>query len=103
MKNRIPALLCFAALLLLVPGCGQPNPSSAADPTDLIAASADVTTAAGTARMSMQMTMTTPQGDVAVDAEGAYDFANRLGEMSMEMNLPEAAGQMGGSQNIEMV
>lgn len=102
MKNRIPALICLAALLL-VPGCGQPNPSSVGDPTGLIAASADATTAAGTARMSMQMTMTTPQGDVSVDAEGAYDFANRLGEMSMEMNLPEAAGEMGGPQKIEMV
>lgn len=98
-------LVPLALLVLLVgASCGQPSGSSgAADPTELIAASADTTTAAGTSKMSMQMTTVMPQGEFSMDAEGAYDYANQRGAMTMTMDLGEAAGQMGGPMDIEMV
>lgn len=106
MKNLRAASLVVAVALLSA--CGQPgNPSegSSLDGTSaqLVAASADATTEAGTALMTMQMTMTMPQGQVTMDAEGAYDFANNKGEMFMTMELPEEAGGMGGTQTIDMV
>jgi hypothetical protein len=97
-------LVSVAVLVLLIgASCGQPSGSSSTgDPTELIAASADTTSAAGTAKMSMQMTTVMPQGEFVVDAEGAYDFANKRGAMTMQMDLGEAAGEM-GPMDIEMV
>lgn len=109
MRNLRPIAVGLVALFLGA-ACGEPGSSAAPNGVALIAASADATTAAGTARMSMQMTMSMPQGasmpeggELTMNAEGAYDFANRLGEMSMTMELPEEAGPMAGTQNIEMV
>ena len=88
---------------VLAVACGQPAATlSEGNAAQLVAASADATTDAGTARMAMQMTMSTPQGEVTMDADGAYDFTNRKGEMSMTMELPEGAGDM-GPQTIDMV
>lgn len=108
MKN-LRALTAGLAVLILGAACGTPGTTSDANGAALIAASADATTDAGTARMSMRMTMSMPEGEsmpqgaLTMDAEGSYDFANRRGEMSMTMELPAEAGPMGGTQNIEMV
>ena len=101
MKNLRAASLAVAIALLSA--CAQPGTLSDAGAAQLVAASADATTSAGTARMAMQMTMSVPQGEVTMDAEGAYDFADRKGEMSMTMELPEGAGDMSGTQSIDMV
>lgn len=110
MKNLRPVAVGLVALLLGA-ACGQPGePASQQNAAALVAASADATSDAGTARMSLQMSMSMPEGasvpqggELTMNAEGAYDFANRLGEMSMTMELPEEAGPMAGPQNIEMV
>lgn len=105
MRNLRATILAVAFALLTA--CGSPGTSSEGgfegDATQLIAASADATTDAGSALMTMQMTMSTPRGEVTMDAEGAYDFAHSKGEMTMTMELPEAAGEMGGTQTIDMV
>lgn len=91
---------------VLAAACGQPAATlSEGNAAQLVAASADATTDAGTARMAMQMTMSMPQGkgEVTMEADGAYDFANRKGEMSMIMELPEGAGGDMGAQTIDMV
>ena len=111
MRNKRSLLPGLILVLLVGSACGQPNaPSTTANAAALVAASADATSDAGTARMSLQMTMSMPEGaampqggELTMNAEGAYDFANRLGEMSMTMELPEEAGPMAGPQNIEMV
>lgn len=92
------------ALLIALFGssCGQPA-GEGADALKLIAASAETTTAEGTARLTMHMTMTMPQGEVTMDAEGSQDFTNQRGEMTMTMQMPPEAGAMGGEQKIEMV
>jgi len=97
---RLGSLALFIALF--GSACGQP-PGEGADALKLIAASADTTTAEGTARMTMHMTMSMPQGEVTMDAEGSQDFANQRGEMTMTMQMPPEAGAMGGEQKIEMV
>jgi hypothetical protein len=50
--------------------------------------------------MTMQMTMTTPQASFDIDAEGAWDFANQLGRMTMNMDVPDAPEASGA---VEMV
>lgn len=102
MKNQRFAALGFVALLLGT-ACGQPQSDGGGQALALIAASADTTTDAGTARMSMQVNTSTSQGDFSIDAEGTYDFANHLGEMTMHMDLPAAAGASGAPTDIEMV
>lgn len=95
-------LVPLALLVLLVgASCGQPGSSGTADASALIAASADTTSAAGTAKMAMQVTTVMPQGEFSIDAEGAYDFANQRGAMTMTMDLGAAAGQS-GPIDIEM-
>jgi hypothetical protein len=69
------------------------------NPLALIAASADTTTEAGSAKTSMQMHMETPQGEIDMDADGAFDFDSKLGRMTMHMTVPGAPGPM----DIEMV
>ena len=107
--KKIRAIAVGLVALSLGASCGQPGTSLDENGAALIAASADATTDAGSARISMQMTMSmpegqsVPQGDLTMNAEGAYDFANRLGEMSMTMELPEQAGQMAGPQTIDMI
>lgn len=108
MRNLRPIAIGIVALFLGV-ACGQPGTSADPNGAALIAASADATQDAGTARMSMQMTMSMPtgesmpQGELTMDAEGAFDFANRRGQMTMTMELPEGAGPMSGAQTIDMV
>ena len=101
------SLLLGLLMTVLAVACGQPAATlSEGNAAQLVAASADATTAAGTARMTMHMTMSMPQmqqGEVTMEAEGAYDFANGKGEMTMTMELPEEAGEMGGTQSIDMV
>ena len=109
MKILRPIVIGLVALSVGT-ACGQPGASSDPNAAALIAASADATSDAGSARMSMVMTMSMPEGqsmpqggDLTMNAEGAYDFANRRGEMTMTMELPEGAGPMSGTQKIDMV
>lgn len=109
MKTFRPVAIALVALFVGT-ACGQPGTSSDPNAAALIVASADATTDAGSARMSMVMTMSMPEeqsmpqgGDLTMNAEGAYDFANRRGEMTMTMELPEGAGPMSGTQSIDMV
>lgn len=97
-------LVSLALLILLIgSSCGQPPSSSGtADASALIAASADTTSAAGTSKMSMQMTTVMPQGEFSMDAEGAYDYANQRGAMTMQLDLGEMTGQS-GPMDVEMV
>lgn len=101
MKNLRFITLGLVAILL-GGACGQPSGDRGDQALALIAASADATTNAGSARMFMHMDMSTPQGDFSIDADGAYDFANRKGQMTMQMDLPAAVGS-GAPTDMEMV
>lgn len=92
MRNVRVVTLALIAVFLGA-ACGEPAVDSRAG--DLIAASADATTESGTARMTMQMSMTSPQASFDLHAKGVWDFADRLGRMTMNMDMPngpEASG-----------
>ena len=95
---RVTAL---SLLVVLGAACGSAPSTSGTDALQLISASADATTSAGSALMSMEMEMETPEGGFSMTAEGGTDFETRQGEMTMQMDMPAAAGM--GSMEIEVV
>lgn len=100
---RVLRLTVVATSALLIgAACGSATSPEGGSALQLIAASADKTTDAGSAQVSMEMDMTGPQGAISMTADGAFDFAEQLGHMTMHMDLPEGAGT-GGPMDMEMV
>ena len=84
--GRIATALVGVALVF--GGCGGSSPTT--NPLAVIISAADKTKEAGTARVSMDMKMDGPTGAVTMTAEGLFDMASKTGEMTMEMEMPDA-------------
>lgn len=89
---RLPVLLM--ALGLALAGCAQE-----ATPAERVALVSAVTQDAKTAKIALEQTMETAQGNLELTGEGVVDFAKGAG--SMTLTPSGEAGQMGLQGNIE--
>jgi hypothetical protein len=97
-SRRLAAVLLTATLAA---GCGQATSSGTSSPPattharidpELLANAASATTRAGSARMTMHMQMSGPQGSFNATAHGVMNFTKpRLAEIDMVMNAPNIA------------
>ncbi|HEX2294539.1 MAG TPA: hypothetical protein VHN37_04445 [Actinomycetota bacterium] len=74
---------------LVVGGCGDPGSGRAnGEPraVDALAAAAEQAADAGSARMTMSLSMDVPGETMELDAEGAMDFDREVAEMTMTMS-----------------
>jgi hypothetical protein len=76
-------------------GSGGAGATAGNDAGRIVAASADATNAARSARMSMTIAITEQGYSGAVTAEGAFDFANRTGALTMDMSAMRIPGVQG--------
>jgi hypothetical protein len=99
-RRRLAALLAVAGV---VAGCGQGSsttvpsgsPKGATSLARSLVAAASRTTAAGTARVAMTMTIGTPQGDMHARVTGLMAFhPPRRGVLSMAMRIPGATSEI---------
>lgn len=95
-RRALASALAAAALLVpLAAGCGEE-----ASAAEVVAASADATVEATTARVSMVMDMSGMpgmDGDLSLEGEGETDFESGRAAMRMDMSaLLEQAGAPGG-------
>ncbi len=90
----------FAALFAITGiACGEEGGGSGAEGVNALAAAADNANEAGSAGMSMSMTMDAGGQEITATGEGAFDFDGQIGEMTMTM---EGAGLPQGLE-IEMI
>jgi hypothetical protein len=98
-SRRLAAVLLTATLAA---GCGQATSSGTSGPPratthaqidpELLANAASATTRAGSARLTMQMQMSGPQGAFNAHAHGVMNFSKpRQAEIDMVMNVPNMA------------
>lgn len=86
----------LCVLFLASCGTGEENPLTRADDSPLaaITLAADKTAGIGTARVAIDMTMTTSEGEMRSTGQGVFDIEARLGEMTMEVAGPGMPGGM---------
>lgn len=84
----------FAALFALAgSACGEEGGGGGAAGVNALAAAAENATDAGSSAVTMTMSINAGGQEMSIDAEGAFDFDDQIGEMTMTMEgagLPEA-------------
>lgn len=86
-SHRITAV--SLGLVLVVAGCSGGS-SRGPNPGAIITLAAEKTQEAGTARVWMDMKTEGPDGVISTVADGVFDMTSRRGEISMEMDMPDA-------------
>lgn len=81
-------VVAVVGLAVLGGACG--DSSGGTNPLATIVLAADKTHEAGSARIFMNMQMEAPNGRMTTTGEGAVDMATKQGEMTMEMEMPDA-------------
>lgn len=95
--RKLTVALCAGVLALTGIACGDKDEGTAqggGDPESVnaLSAAADAASDAGSSRMTMTMSMDVSGQKVDMDAEGIFDFEEKIGEMSMEMTAPGLEG-----------
>lgn len=84
----------FAALFALAgSACGEEGGGGGVAGLNALAAAAEKADDAGSSAVTMTMSMNAAGQEISIDAEGAFDFEEQIGEMTMTMEgagLPEA-------------
>ncbi|MGN6378126.1 MAG: hypothetical protein ACTHNU_04180 [Gaiellales bacterium] len=105
-SRRLAAVLLTTALAA---GCGQATSATSGPPAstharinpDLLAAAGAATAHAGSARLTMQMRMSGPQGSYTAQAHGLMTFSKpSRGSLSMLVKVPTAATPLSMSERI---
>lgn len=92
-------LTTAAAVTLVLAACGSPS-STQRDAADVVALAAETMRDAGSMSFTMDMAMSGEGFSMEMDAEGAMDMENRLGQITMQM--PGFFGFGGADTSIEM-
>src|SRR6476659_585098 len=95
MKTSVRTLLAAAAITATVAGCGGSSGVDTLAPADAVRAAVSTTTHQQSSRLAMNVS--TDAGPIKVDikADGLFDFAKKVGTMSM--TVP------GSMQKLDMV
>ena len=95
---RIGRIIASLACLSILGACGSASDvadrRAEDDPLAAITLAADKTSAVGSARVAMDMTMTSSEGDITTSGEGVFDLDARRGEMTMNVVGPGNPGGM---------
>ena len=85
--KKLRIALCAAVVAVAAIGCGDPDGGSGGAPESLeaLAAAADKVSDAGSSAMTMSMTMDLAGEGISAQAEGAFDWIEETGEMTMTM------------------
>lgn len=94
--------LVTVLLALVLGACG--GATTGEGPVAVLAAAPDAAEEAGSARFTMDMTLSgAPQGDVSLGGEGAIDFDTQRMRVNMDMGAMLPGGASGGDGTVEML
>jgi hypothetical protein len=92
--GKLRIALCAGLVAIVAAGCGDPDGGSSPRSIEALAAAADKVSDAGSSALTMSMTMTMNGEEVTAEAEGAFDWVNETGEMTMTMSGAGLPGEV---------
>lgn len=94
--RRLRIALCAAVVAVAAIGCGDPDGGTSGSPESLeaLAAAADKVSDAGSSAVTMSMTMDVGGQKIDAEAEGAFDWIEETGEMTMTMTGAGLPGEV---------